>query len=178
MTDSHHVHHVPAAMRAGIVLALLSILFGFTLGGLFGYAEDSLKSRLAADGNAALATAYQGDVAAKDAVVAKSWDYLKRAHMHGGAIGSAALAAIAILLLTCPPNRLAQISAASFGAGGLVYSVFWLLAGLKAPGMGSTGAAKESLNFVAIPGAGMAIIGVVGTLVCVIGAALANRQRD
>jgi len=35
-----------------------------------------------------LQSAYQGNVAAKDAVVKKSWEYLKRAHLNGGAIGT------------------------------------------------------------------------------------------
>lgn len=158
---------VPRPVAFGALLALLSILFGFVLGGGFGLAEDSFKGRLAASGEAALETAYQGDVAAKDAVVAKSWDYLKRAHMHGGGIGSSALAAIAILLLLARPSMLANVSALAYGAGALLYSIFWLWAGFIAPGMGGTGAAKESLQFIAIPGAGLALIGAVGTIIAV-----------
>lgn len=161
------VRPIPASFRAGILLALTSILLGFMLGGAFGAFEDVVKGRLADSGTAALATVYQGDVAAKDAVVAKSWEYLKRSHMHGGAIGTAALAAIAILLLTTRAGRIGRISAVSFGAGALIYSVFWLVAGFAAPGVGSTGVAKETFNWLAIPGAGFALIGVVGTMVAV-----------
>jgi hypothetical protein len=99
--------------------------------------------------------------------VAKSWEYLKRAHLHGGGIGGASLAAIAILLLTTKLGRMAQYSAAAFGAGALIYAVFWLAAGFSAPGMGSTGAAKEAFEWIAVPGAGLAILGAVGTMISV-----------
>lgn len=161
------VRPVPAAMRVGIMLSLSAILFGFLLGGAFGAFEPALKGRLAASADAVLATAYNGDVAAKDAVVAKSWEYLKRAHLHGGGIGGASLAAIAILLLTTRLGRMAQYSAAAFGAGALIYAVFWLVAGFSAPGMGSTGAAKEAFKWIAVPGAGLAILGALGTMISV-----------
>jgi hypothetical protein len=161
------VHPIPASVRTGILLSLAAILFGFVLGGAFGAFEDVVKGRLEASGNAALATAYAGDVAAKDAVVSKSWEYLKRAHLHGGAIGAAALSSIAILLVATRVGPIARASAPAFGAGALIYAIFWLVAGFTAPGMGSTGAAKEAFNWLAIPGAGLAIIGVVGTMVAV-----------
>ena len=37
------------------------------------------------------------------------------------------------------------------GLGSLGYSMFWMLAGMRAPGLGSTGAAKESLEWLAVP---------------------------
>lgn len=162
---------IPKPVAAGAVLSLVSILFGFSLGGAFGAVEDSLKARLAASGNAALETVYKGDAAAKDAVVRKSWDYLIRAHLHAGAIGTASLASIATMVLLCPLTLPAQVSAVAFGSGALVYSGFWLLAGFMAPGMGSTGAAKKALEVVAIPGAGLVLLGAFGTLFCVAKAA-------
>ena len=35
---------------------------------------------------------------------------------------------------------------------------------MKAPGLGSTGAAKEALQWLAIPGSGLAIVGLLTTL--------------
>ena len=37
----------------------------------------------------------------------------------------------------------------------------WMFAGLKAPGLGSTGAAKESLRLLAIPSSGLCTVGLV-----------------
>jgi len=131
---------VPKSIAAGACLSLLAILLGFSLGGAFGAVEAPIKKHLDDSGSAVLESVYKGDAAAKDAVVKKSWEYLKRAHMHGGAIGT----------------------------GALLYSLFWLWAGLKAPGIGSTGAAKESLSFIAIPGAGLSILGLCGTIISVV----------
>lgn len=172
---THHPHAVARPLAAGLLLALTTILFGFSLGGAFGAVEAPIKKRLETSGNAVLDTVYKGDVSAKDAVVKKSWEYLQRAHLHGGAIGTAAAVAILALILLCPPRPLEKASALAFGAGGLLYSAFWLFAGLKAPGMGSTGLAKESLSYMAVPGAGLCLLGLLGTITCVAKAALAPR---
>ncbi|MBP2671758.1 MAG: hypothetical protein H6Q85_1824 [candidate division NC10 bacterium] len=162
------VQPVPKSVVAAICLALLAILFGFTLGGAFGAVEDSIVKYLDDSGTAVLQTVYKGDVAAKDAVVKKSWVYLQRAHLHGGAIGTAALGAILTLVIMCRLGLVAKLSALAFGGGALTYSLFWLFAGLTAPGLGSTGVAKEALSFMAIPGAGLCILGLAGTIYSVV----------
>ena len=159
---------VPRAMIVGLCLAMLGILFGFVLGGVFGAAEDSLKGYLQAQGEAALTSAYGGDEAAMEAVVTKSWSYFKRAHMHGGAIGTSSVALILMLILLCRPGKLASTAAIASGLGAVLYPVFWLWAGAIAPGMGSTGAAKEALEFIAIPGAGACLAGAILSLVCLV----------
>jgi len=155
-------------LAPGILLALLAILFGFLLGGSFGVAEDMIKGQLRSSADAVFETVYQGDADKRDAVVSKSWSYMKRAHLHGGAIGAAALATIVLLGLFGSPRALERAAAGSFGLGALVYSCFWLLAGLTAPGIGSTGAAKEALGFLAIPGAGLCLLGLGGSILSVI----------
>jgi hypothetical protein len=158
---------VPKPIAVGLCLALLAIFLGFGLGAAFGAKESAIKGHLDQSGVAVLDSVYHGDVAAKNAVVKKSWSYLKRSHMHGGAIGTSALAAIVLLLLIGGQSRLAKLSAVAFGAGAVLYSSFWLLAGLAAPGLGGTGLAKESLSFVALSGAGLCIAGLLGTICCV-----------
>jgi len=155
-------------MTVGLCLALISILVGFSLGAAFGLFEDGIKGYMNDSGTAVIQTVYHGDAAAKDAVVRKSWEYLKRAHLHGGAIGAAAVGSILALFLLCPPGLVARLSALAFGAGALIYSLFWLFAGLSATGLGGTGIAKESLSFMAIPGAGLCLLGLLGTLFSVI----------
>ncbi len=155
-------------LAPGIVLALLSISFGFLLGGAFGAVESSIKGHLRSSAEAVFETVYQGDASKKDAVVAKSWSYMKRAHLHGGAIGAAALASILLLGQLGGTGFLERASALAFGAGSLLYPCFWLAAGLTAPSLGSTGEAKEALNFLAIPGAGLCLLGIGGTLLSVL----------
>jgi len=159
---------VSKPIAVGLCLALMAILLGFSLGAGFGAKESAIKGHLEESANAVFETVYHGDDRAKEAVVQKSWSYLKRAHMHGGAIGTSAVAAILALLLLGGASRLAKFSAVAFGTGALLYSSFWLFAGLAAPGLGSTDLAKESLSYIALPGAGLCILGLLGTLVCVV----------
>lgn len=155
-------------LAPGILLALLAVAFGFGMGAAFGAAEDSLKGGLQASGEAVLESAYGGDEAAMTKVVKKSWTYYKRAHLHANALGTTALAVIAVIAMLGRPGRLEQVGAISIGAGSLLYGVFWLFAGMRAPGMGSTGAAKESLGFIAIPGSSLCVIGLGITIYLVV----------
>jgi hypothetical protein len=148
----------------GATLALVAILFGFLLGGLFGAAEHSVKEQLRTSADAVFDSVYEGNEAQRDKVVSKSWSYLKRAHLHGGAIGAAALASIVLLGLLGGVGTLERLSSLAFGGGALLYSIFWLVAGFTAPGLGSTGEAKEALSFLALPGAGLCLLGIGGTL--------------
>ena len=151
-------------LAPGIFLALLAIALGFGLGGIFGAAEDSIKGRLKGDAAAVLEPTYGGDQAAADKVTSKSWAYLKRSHLHAGVLGTAALSMILLLALLGKPGLLARGSAVVLGFGAVVYGLFWLFAGFRAPGMGSTGVAKESLQWLAVPGAGACLLGLLGPI--------------
>lgn len=151
--------------RFGIVLALLTISFGFGLGGVFGAMEDPLKEGLRASALAVRDTVYRGDDAKIQEVLSKSWSYYKRAHLHGGAIGAASLGMILLAgALRRPRARTLSLTSWALGLGSFGYSIFWLLAGRIAPGMGGTGAAKEALAFLAVPSAGLLLLGTLGVL--------------
>ena len=165
-------------LAPGILLALLAVAFGFAMGAAFGAAEDALKDGLAERGRAVLDTAYGGDEAGMNQVVKKSWSYYKRAHLHANALGTTALAAILLIAALGRPGMLEKVGAAAFGAGSLLYGVYWLLAGMRAPGMGSTGAAKESLAFIAIPGSSLCMIGLGITLYLVVSRLMLSGSGD
>lgn len=153
------------ATRIGLALAMLTIFFGFALGGVFGAFERPLRAALTASAQAVSDTVYAGDAAKLKAVVDKSWGYYKRAHLHGGAIGGAALGLIVLLaLLRRPIAPVRRATALALGLGGFGYALFWMLAARLAPGLGSTDAAKEALSWLAIPSAGMLLAGVVTVL--------------
>jgi hypothetical protein len=153
------------AGRWGTLLALLTILFGFGLGGVFGAFEDSLKQGLAERAEAVRDTVYQGDAAKMKSVLDKSWSYYKRAHMHGGGIGAVALGGILLFAALHRPSRRArQAVTLALGLGALGYSSFWLLAGRAAPGLGATDAAKESLGWLAGPSAALLLLGLVAVI--------------
>ena len=142
------------AALPGMLLAVATLLFGFGLGIVFGLNEDLIRDRQRAAANDVLATAYQGDAAKVQPVLDKSWSYMQRAHLHAGSLGTAALAMTVVVLLLGTSRAATRAIALALGAGGLGYSIYWLLAGFRAPGLGSTGAAKESLAWLAIPSSG------------------------
>ena len=159
----------------GLVLAVLTLLFGYGLGIVFGLNEDIIKSRLEASAAEVRGTAYQ-DEAAMEAVLEKSWVYMQRAHLHAGSLGTAAVALTLVMVLLGASPGVTKWTSIALGAGGLGYSVYWLWAGFRAPGLGGTGAAKKSLELLAMPSSGAVVLAtaVVGVL-CVL--ALTARRR-
>jgi hypothetical protein len=163
-------------LAPGILLAFASIAFGFGLGAAFGAAEDDLKDHLHESARAVLESVYAGDESQAEPVVKKSWTYFKRAHLHANGLGAIALAVSLLLASLGAPGVLARLSSFGLGAGALFYSAFWLFAGLTAPGLGSTSAAKESLEWLAIPSSGACVVGLAGALVCLIQATFSPRR--
>ena len=165
------------AALPGLTLAVLAVLFGFLMGGVFGLNEDIIKHRLAASAAAVTATVYHGDAAAAEPVVAKSWEYMQRAHLHGGAIGTAAIGMIVVLLLVGTAPRVVRVLGVALGAGALGYSIFWMWAGFLAPGLGGTGAAKESLRWLAMPSSGAVMLATAAVAFLCVRAMVRGRSR-
>lgn len=159
----------------GLFLAALTLLFGFGMGIVFGYNEDAIKGRISASAAAAPAATYADD-AAKKAVVDKSWTYMQRAHLHAGGLGATAVGLTLLMVLLGTAPAVARALSLALGAGGLGYSVFWMMAGFRAPGLGSTGAAKETLNWLAMPSAGLFVAATFGVAVLLLLALIAPRK--
>ena len=140
-------------VRWGILLALTTLVYGFGLGGTFGAAEDSIKNHLKTSAESVLDSAYKGDRVKLTRITSMSWVFFKRAHLHANGLGTTALALCLLLAFGMPrgSEQLKTAASVCIGAGALGYAMFWMFAGLKAPGLASTGAAKESLEWWAIP---------------------------
>lgn len=151
----------------GLLLGVCTLLFGFGMGAVFGLNEALIKDRLAGSAAAVASTVYQGDAAASKAVVDKSWAYMQRAHLHAGSLGAVAVVLSLVLVLLGTGPALARTLSVGLGAGGLGYSVFWMWAGFIAPGLGSTGAAKESLKLLAMPSSGAVMVSTLTVAVLV-----------
>jgi hypothetical protein len=164
------------AVLPGLLLGTLTLLFGFGLGIIFGLNEEAITDRLAASAAAAPAAVYHQDSVAMKAVLAKSWNYMQRAHLHAGALGAVAVGLSLVVVLLGTRAPLAGAISFGLGAGGLGYSVFWLWAGFRAPGLGSTGAAKESLKWLAMPSSGLVVVGTVAVAGLLIHALFSRRQ--
>ena len=147
--------------KLGTLLALLTILYSFALGATFGLYEKDIKGHLKDEAAAVKDTVYKGDEAKMKKITDKSWVYCKRAHMHASGLGSIALVIIVFMGVIRTPGFIKFAGSLFIGLGALGYSVFWMLAALKAPGLGSIGKAKEALYWVAQPSAGLCILGLL-----------------
>jgi hypothetical protein len=154
----------------GLLFAVLTLLFGFGLGIVFGLNEDAIKSQLNASAAEVRETVYRGDDAAIETVLDKSWVYMQRAHLHAGGLGSAAIGLILVVVLLETSPGLTRAISLGLGLGGLGYAVYWLGAGFRAPGLGGTTAAKESLKWIAMPSSGAVVIATVAVAILLVAA--------
>jgi len=157
--------------KLGALLALLTILAAFGMGAAFGLCEKDIKGHLKSEAEAVKDSVYKDDKDNKlmDATTDKSWKYCKRAHVHAAGLGAIALAITLYLGAVGTHGVIRFFGSVSIGLGALGYSVFWALAALKAPGMGDTGAAKESLFWLAQPATGLCILGVLFAFLAFLG---------
>jgi len=160
----------------GLLLAVCTLLFGFSLGAVFGLNEDAIKARLRESATAVRETVYQGDDAAIKTALDRSWIYMQRAHLHAGGLGSASVGLILVLALLRVPVPAQRIGSLALGAGGLGYSIYWLWAGFLAPGLGGTGRAKEALKWFAMPTSGAVVLTTL-TVAVLLALALAARPK-
>lgn len=168
------------ALRAalpGLLLAIATLLFGYAMGVVFGLNEDLIKSRLAASAEAVRTTVYHGDAAAAQAVLSKSWTYMQRAHLHAGGLGSAAIGVTLLVVMLDIGALWTRLVSLGLGAGAFGYSLFWLWAGFRAPALGGTDAAKESLAWLAIPSSGAVVIATAAAAILVVMAILRPPAR-
>lgn len=166
------------AASIGLLLSILTLLFGQGMGIVFGLNEAAIKSTLKEGAAEVQTSIYKDDKVASKAVVDKSWTYMKRAHLHAGGMGTTAIALIIVLCLVGASCKITALISVLLGAGGLGYSIFWMWAGFRAPGMGSTGVAKESLAWLAMPSSGGFVLATVAVFVVVIAWALKNRKEQ
>lgn len=152
------------AMKVGVILSVLTLVFGFGMGIAFGAFEDGMKDGLREKGMAVLQEKYNGDEAKLDGALSKSWTYYKRAHLHANGLGTSALVLILLLSMVSASVNLKKYTALALGLGALGYSVFWYVAGSMAPALGGTGAAKEALRWLAWPSSGLCVLGLLMVL--------------
>lgn len=161
-------------VRLGLLLGLVAILYGWGLGIVFGFGEDWIREGFVADAEASRPIYLQraGSEEAATAAIRRmdetAWRYFLRAHLHAGGIGSIVIGASLLLALLSARPRLKTAASTLLGLGAVGYPLFWMLAGLRAPGLGTTAAAKESLRWLAIPSSVALVLGGIFTLALVV----------
>ena len=162
----------------GMLFAVLTMLFGQFSGIIFGLNEDSIKSRLKAAAAEVRESVYNSDDEAIKKILDKSWVYMQRAHLHAGGMGTTAVALIILTCLLPVSARLIIPVSCALGLGGLGYSVFWMWAGFRAPSLGSTSAAKESLSWLAMPSSGAFVLATLAVLLMLVISILKPKHQD
>ena len=147
-----------------LLLALLASTLGFGLGIVFGAAESALKGRMTRSTEPVLQQFYAGDTKKAKAAVGKAFRYIVRAHLHSGVLGACALSMILLLALLGEPSLSSRIAGHFLGLGALVYGSYWLLAGLYAPQLGGTAAAKNTFELLGMGGGGLLMLGLLGVI--------------
>ena len=164
------------AALPGLLFAIATLLFGYGMGVVFGLNEDLIKSRLAASADAVSTTVYHGDSVAVKAVLSKSWTYMQRAHLHAGGLGSAAIGVTLVVVMLGVSAKWTRLISLGLGVGAFGYSLFWLWAGFRAPSLGSTDAAKESLAWLAIPSSGAVAVATLAAAGLIVMSLLRRRE--
>ncbi len=150
-----------APMKIGALLALLTLLLGFGLGALFGLVEDSIKEGFLETAKQTLASSATDVEQEARSLTGRAWTYMKRSHLHANGLGTSALAMILLMAFLPAGDTLKKVTSLLLGTGALGYSTFWLLAAQRTPALGSTGAAKESLRWLAMPTSAFLLVGLV-----------------
>ena len=125
-----------APVRLGLVLSMLTLLFGIGMGVVFGVNEDGVQDYIK-DGIAAHAQLHDQQSQSK------IWRYAQRAHFHATGVGAFTLAMI-LLVGATPMTRRFKAAVSTLIGVGSFYSLAWLSMFLLAPSLGR-GAAHDAL---------------------------------
>ena len=120
------------SLRPGLLLAMLTLIFGISMGVLFGANEDGVK-RFISDG---VATHQQLHDEKSES---KIWRYAQRAHFHATGVSAFALVLILITGLTSLAAKTKLVTATLIGVGSF-YPLSWLSMFLLSPSLGRDGA--------------------------------------
>lgn len=154
-------------IRIGLALCLFTILFGYSIGAVFGAKNAELKSYFKEQAYVVNAEAFP-DKAEQKLNYEKAKEYSKRAHFHAAAIGSAGLATILVLGFINIEDRKKKVASLFTGIGAFGYGVgVWSLMSYVTPILGKHGA-HEAIAWLAIPAGLSLMLGTALTLFFVV----------
>jgi hypothetical protein len=120
------------AIKVGLFLVMLTLIFGISLGILFGVAEDSVQSYIS-DGITSHADVH--DAKSKD----KIWRYAQRAHFHATAISAFSLGLLLLIMFSSLKRKLKTVASFLVGLGGF-YPLSWFTMFILSPSIGRSAA--------------------------------------
>ena len=120
------------SLRLGLVLAMVTLIFGISMGVMFGINEDGVQDYIA-EGIAAHPALHD------ETSQAKIWRYAQRAHFHATGVSAFALVLILITGATSLSVRAKFITSTLIGIGSF-YPFSWFSMFLLSPSLGRDGA--------------------------------------
>ena len=140
-------------IKIGLLITLLSLLFGIGLGVIFGAKEEVFKNYISQN---IQANPTVHDDKSKD----KIWRYVQRAHFHSTGIAAYSLALLLIILVSKMKDSAKSFSSTMIGIGTL-YSFAWYLMFYLAPTIGRDAAHNHILTeSIVYVGTGAFLIGL------------------
>ena len=126
------------AVKIGLFLVMLTLVFGIFLGIGFGVAEDSIKYYIS-EGVASHADVH--DDKSND----KIWRYAQRAHFHATGISAFSIGLVLLIIFSSLKRELKTVSSILVGLGGF-YPLSWFTMFILAPSIGRSAAHSHILT--------------------------------
>jgi len=148
------------SVKFGLLLVLLTLVFGIGMGVTFGVVEDSVKTYISEG------VASHPDVHDEQSN-SKIWRYAQRAHFHATGIAAFSIGLILLVMHSSLSVRAKKVTAILVGLGGL-YPLSWFTMFILAPSIGR-GAAHhhfltETFTYIGVAGLLAGIVLLSGNL--------------
>lgn len=115
-------------VRIGLMLVMLTLIFGVGMGTYFGIAEESVKTYIS-DGVA------EHQAIHDEKSNSKIWRYAQRSHFHATGIAAFSIGLILLIMMSNLKRSLKTVSSILVGLGGL-YPMSWFTMFILAPSIG------------------------------------------
>jgi hypothetical protein len=115
-------------VKIGLLLVMLTLIFGIGMGTYFGVAEDSVKTYIS-DGVAAHPSVHD------EKSTSKIWRYAQRSHFHATGISAFSIGLILLIAASNLRRTLKTVASTLVGLGGL-YPMSWFTMFILAPSLG------------------------------------------
>lgn len=125
-------------IKIGLLITLLSLVFGIGLGIVFGAKEEVFKNYISQN-------IQENPTVHDDKSKDKIWRYVQRAHFHSTGIAAYSLALLLIILVSKMKENVKRLSSTLIGVGTL-YSFSWYLMFYLAPTIGRDAAHSHILT--------------------------------
>lgn len=136
------------AVKIGLFLIMLNLIFGIGLGVTFGVSEKLFKSYISAGVDA------HADIHDEESK-SKIWRYALRTHFHATGISAFSLGLVILIMFSSLKRKLKTVSSILVGLGGL-YPLSWFTMFILAPSIGRSAAhhhiITESLTYISVGG--------------------------